>query len=81
MSTIMQGEYTDGKQPQIERDDFPELRRTLRRFAQLSQGELPHHAFSHPRRQIRRTIKQAASCRPFSQRMGMQRRIQRRFSI
>ena len=28
-SMIMQGEHTDGKQPRIERDDFPELRRAL----------------------------------------------------
>ena len=28
-SMIMQGEHTDGKQPRIKRDDFPELRRTL----------------------------------------------------
>ena len=28
-SMIMEGEHTDGKQPRIERDDFPELRRAL----------------------------------------------------
>ena len=28
-SMIMQGEHTDGRQPRIKRDDFPELRRAL----------------------------------------------------
>ena len=45
-SMIMQGEHTDGKQPRIERDDFPELRlSSMTLCSNYLRGKLPRHAF------------------------------------